>query len=181
MTSTRGISRVVVASDTNVGMSTMITRVTVSHSLCFLTLTYFLIRPYLLKPKVSYIRHWKFFFTAASSLASPFSCISRLLLTEVSHIISLEQSLGCLPDRMTSHKTDVLNFVQWKRVQIMVLLWGLEWQRPPLTLSYGSRILLAKNKVINLKTTPYSRYLKAWIFVPPTVALKSRSYAPVSI
>jgi hypothetical protein len=66
------------------------------------------------------------FFTTVCSLESPFSCIPRLVLTKVSHILSLEQILGWLPDSMPPHETNVLNFVQWTRVQIMVLSLGLE-------------------------------------------------------
>ena len=41
MTSPPGISRVLVTGDTSVGLSTLITEVTVSHSQCLLALTLF--------------------------------------------------------------------------------------------------------------------------------------------
>ena len=63
MTSTPGIIRVVVTTDTNVGVSTLITstKVNVSHSHCLLSLTYFVIRALSAKPKVTSARHWKFY------------------------------------------------------------------------------------------------------------------------
>lgn len=102
-------------SEPSLSLSLLITRVIVSQSQCLLTLisSCDFIYP---NPK-SAMYGTGSFFTTAYLLASPLACIPRLARTEVSHILFLEQSLGWLLDCI-----DFLNFVQWTKVQIMVLL-----------------------------------------------------------
>jgi hypothetical protein len=52
----------------------------------------------------------------------PHSRVTQLALMEAPRLVSLKPSFDWLPDHMPHHKKDVLNFVVWPEVKIMVLL-----------------------------------------------------------
>jgi hypothetical protein len=61
MTLTQGISLVLVTGDASVGLSTLITEVTISHIQCLLALTLFGSYELYLPKTVSYVRHCRFY------------------------------------------------------------------------------------------------------------------------
>ena len=104
-TLTNGISLVVVyTGDRIVGLSTLITKVTVSLSMCLLELIRY---ASLICPKTTITS------TALLNLSQyPISCVSRLQITLASQHVSLELSLDRLPEHLLLplHKTEYPSF-----------------------------------------------------------------------
>jgi hypothetical protein len=112
MTSIHGMSRVLVTGDTSVGLSTLITEVTVSQFTVFVS-SYFVWCIWALRANNKVI-------CTALQILSPaplgvrFCFFTSLARTETSHQIPTDPSLGWLPD-LYPLRTDVPSFMLWPK------------------------------------------------------------------
>jgi len=143
MTPTRGISRVLVTGDTMVGLSTLITEVTVSHLQCLLALTLFgSYELYLPKTKSTTYGTADSITTASSLTSDSILSTAWRLQRHLTKYLPIPARAGFRTTcPLTEQTSSVLCY--GRKGEACSSLKGFEWQKPPLTSIRVAESLLA--------------------------------------